>query len=64
MKAERGGGCDLHIDIMDGHYCHNFSFGIDVVPALKRAVKIRSWRTWKSETPTISSRSSPRRGAT
>ena len=39
-KAERGGGCDLHIDIMDGHYCHNFSFGIDVVPALKRAVKI------------------------
>jgi ribulose-phosphate 3-epimerase len=40
IKAERGGGYALHIDIMDGHYCHNFSFGIDVVPALKRVVKI------------------------
>ena len=38
--AERGGGYALHIDIMDGHYCHNFSFGIDVVPALKKAVRI------------------------
>jgi ribulose-phosphate 3-epimerase len=40
MKAERGGGDALHIDVMDGHYCHNFSFGTDVVPALKRVVKI------------------------
>ncbi len=38
--AEKGGGHDLHLDIMDGHYCHNFSFGIDVIPALKKSVKI------------------------
>ena len=38
--AEKGGGHDLHLDIMDGHYCHNFSFGIDVIPALKKRVKI------------------------
>ncbi len=38
--AEKGGGYDLHLDIMDGHYCHNFSFGIDVIPALKKMVKI------------------------
>ncbi len=40
LQAEQGGGQELHIDIMDGHYCHNFSFGIGVVPALKKTLKI------------------------
>jgi ribulose-phosphate 3-epimerase len=40
MLAEKGGGYGLHIDIMDGHYCHNFSFGIDIIPAIKKRVKI------------------------
>jgi ribulose-phosphate 3-epimerase len=40
LQAEKGGGCALHLDIMDGHYVHNFSFGIDIVPALKKHVKI------------------------
>jgi len=40
IHAERGGGFAIHIDIMDGHYVHNFSFGIDVIPALKRYINI------------------------
>jgi ribulose-phosphate 3-epimerase len=38
--AEEGGGEMIHIDIMDGHYVHNFSFGIDVIPALKKVTGI------------------------
>jgi len=40
LKAEKAGAADIHIDIMDGHYCHNFSFGIGVVSALKKRVSI------------------------
>jgi len=40
LEAEKGGGDALHIDIMDGHYVHNFSFGIDVIPALKKKISI------------------------
>lgn len=40
IQAEKGGGYSLHVDIMDGHYVHNFSFGIDVIPALKKHVSI------------------------
>jgi len=40
LDAEKSGGCAIHIDIMDGHYVHNFSFGINIVPALKRGVHI------------------------
>lgn len=40
LQAQKGKCYDLHIDIMDGHYCHNFSFGIDVIPALKEKVQI------------------------
>jgi ribulose-phosphate 3-epimerase len=39
-EAEKAGGHAIHVDIMDGHYCHNFAFGIDVVPALKKYVGI------------------------
>ena len=38
--AQEGGGEAIHIDIMDGHYVHNFSFGIDVVPALKKVTRL------------------------
>lgn len=40
VEAERAGASSIHIDIMDGHYVHNFSFGIDLVPALKRYLAI------------------------
>ncbi len=40
LQAEKSGGCAIHIDIMDGHYVHNFSFGINIIPALKRHVRI------------------------
>jgi len=38
--AQEGGGEAIHIDIMDGHYVHNFSFGIDVVPVLKKVTRL------------------------
>jgi len=40
LEAEKNGGCAIHIDIMDGHYVHNFSFGVNIVPALKKHVGI------------------------
>jgi ribulose-phosphate 3-epimerase len=39
-EAEKAGGVELHVDIMDGHYCHNFAFGVHAVPAMKKYVKI------------------------
>lgn len=40
LESEKGGGFSIHIDIMDGHYVHNFSFGIDIIPTLKRFIHI------------------------
>jgi len=39
-EADQAGGNAIHIDIMDGHYVHNFSFGIDIIPALKKVTGI------------------------
>lgn len=39
-QAAEAGGSELHVDIMDGHYCHNFAFGVHAIPALKRYVDI------------------------
>jgi ribulose-phosphate 3-epimerase len=39
-EVEKNGGDAIHVDIMDGHYCHNFAFGIDIIPALKKYVDI------------------------
>ncbi len=39
-SAERHGIDSIHVDIMDGHYVHNFTFGIDLIPALRRCCRL------------------------
>jgi len=40
IKAEKGGASSLHLDYMDGHYVPNISYGLDLIPALKKRVAI------------------------
>jgi len=40
VAAESGGAGSLHLDYMDGHYVPNISFGLDLIPALKKRVRI------------------------
>jgi ribulose-phosphate 3-epimerase len=40
LQSEKAGGVELHVDIMDGHYCHNYAFGIHAITALKKYVSI------------------------
>jgi ribulose-phosphate 3-epimerase len=35
-EMEKAGAASIHIDMMDGHYVHNFTFGLDLFPALRR----------------------------
>jgi len=38
--AERGGGTIVHVDVMDGHFVPNITFGPAMVKALRRVTKL------------------------
>jgi len=39
-RAERGGGTIVHVDVMDGHFVPNITFGPPVVQAVRKITKL------------------------
>src|ERR1700744_4462932 len=39
-RAERGGGTIVHVDVMDGHFVPNITFGPPVVQAVRRNTEV------------------------
>jgi ribulose-phosphate 3-epimerase len=39
-RAERGGGTIVHVDVMDGHFVPNITFGPAVVEAVRKVTKL------------------------